>query len=621
MRSRAIHRLLLLLAAACGSHDTPAQDLLPHPAPLPAQSQVCTADRLCWSAPLPSGTSVLALWGSAFDDVWAGGDALLHFDGAAWSMAALPLRPGEVVRALSGTARNDVWAGGDRLLHFDGSAWSEQRDQPAGTVLALAAYAGGVLAVLDSGDGPDERVLVAERRAGRWATVVPALLPELRALWVAADGGEAWVVGLDAVARKPRSLHRPGAGQPFAEVAVPGDSTLLALWAASPQDLWAGGIGAILHWDGARWTAAAGIDANAEIHALWGAGTSDVTAVARGGGYHWDGARWSALLAPVAAEQRLARAVWGSGPRNLWLAGEAGLLWQGDRTNFFDVTVGHFSFIEAVFATGPRDAWAVGGQGTAAHWNGVDWIDTNSGVTDPLQAVWASSPGDAWAAGASGDCNGLLLHWDGAKWSPSIGPDPSRCYTDLSGTGPADIWAVAQGVLLHWDGAKWSGSGGPPDPAGAVWAAGAGEVFVLQDSTQGGPNPPGGVWRLAAGTWTLTSTGATASLKKLWGSGPSDVWAVGDDAGHAWHFDGSAWSAKATGLADPTPGLASLWGSGAADVWAASRSAPIVLHWDGSAWTQLAAGGGFRSLSAIGGSGARDVWFAGGEGTILHRGQ
>ena len=622
MRAHRLPRLLVLLAAACGSTDAPpAPDLLPHPAPLPAQGQVCTADHLCWSAPLPSGTSVQALWGSAFDDVWAGGDALLHFDGAAWSMAALPLQPGEAVHAISGSGRGDVWAGGERLLHFDGRAWTEQKDQPAGTVLALAAWSGGVLAIIDSGDGPAERVMVAERRGGHWTTVVQPLLPELRALWVAADGGEAWAVGFDVVALKARALHRSAAGQPFAEVSAPGTSSLLALWAASPQDLWAGGGGTLLHWDGARWTAATGIDAKAEIRALWGASSKDVTAAARGGGYHFDGTAWTALLPPAAAEQRLGRALWGSGPRNVWLAGDAGLLWQGDHANFFDATVGNFSFIEAVFAIGPRDAWAVGGQGTAAHWNGVEWINKDTFVSDPLQAVWASSANDVWAAGTSGDCMGFLLHWTGVKWSTAIGPDAGRCYTDLSGTGAADAWAVASRVLLHWNGAKWLGAGGPADPAQSVYAAAAGEVFVLQESIQGGATPPGGVWHLAGAAWTLTKTGATASLRKLWGSGPHDVWAVGDDAAHAWHFDGTAWSAKPTGLDDPSPGLASLWGSGASDVWAASRSAPIVLHWDGSAWTKLSAGGGFRSLSAIGGSGAADVWFVGGEGTILHRGQ
>jgi hypothetical protein len=239
-------------------------------------------------------------------------------------------------------------------------------------------------------------------------------------------------------------------------------------------------------------------------------------------------------------------------------------------------------------------------------------------VSDPIETVWASSPADAWAAGSSADCTGFLLHWDGARWTAALQDAPSLCFRDLSGTGPSDVWAVARGSLLHWNGAKWSADG-PPDPDGSVFAAGAGEVFVLQDSTPGGPNPPGGVHHLSGGTWSLEQTGATSSLRKLWGAGAADAWAAGDDAAHLWHRTPGGWSEVASGLDDPSPGLSSLWGSGPSDVYAASRGAPLLLHWDGHAWTRLVTAAGYPSLSGLGGSGAHDVWAVGGDGVILHK--
>jgi hypothetical protein len=609
-------------ALACGGTDPapPATDV-PHAAPAPFGGQVCSPERYCWYAPLPSGSSVHGLWGSGWNDLWAVGDSLLHFDGNGWSMDPFPLAPGETLEAIAGSSAKDVWAGGDRLLHFDGSAWSQATGTPDGTILALAAWSGGALAILDTGDGRAEQQSILEKRgSGPWTTVLAPTAPDLRGLWIAPDGGEAWVVGLDLGTLGSRALHRTAAGQPFTSVSVPGAGNLLSLW-GSAGDLWAGGLsGTLVHWDGKAWTQAAGIDPKAELRALWGSGKADVYASSRGSAWHYDGTSWKQVTPPVKDDGRLFRAVWGSGSHNLWLAGDSGALWQGDNGVFADATSGTFPFLEAVSASGPANAWAVGGAGAAIRWDGHYWVATNTFVTDPLQAVFTVSTSSAWAAGASFDCQGFLLHFDGARWSTAVGPDAQRCYTGLSGTSGTDLWAVAAGILLHYDGTKWLDAG-PADPAQAVWAAAPGEVFVLQDSPQGGANAPGGVWHLKGGTWTLDQTGAAASLRALWGASAADVWASGDDGTQLFHFDGKGWSATSTPLGDGTVGLGSLWGSGPSDVWAASRLAPILLHWDGHRWSQSQASAGFKSVSGMGGSGPADVWFVGTDGAIFHKGQ
>lgn len=606
---------IVLTLAACGAEPQPAD--LPHPAPPPAGGQVCSADGLCWFSPLPSGTSVRALWGSGWNDLWAGGDALLHFDGAAWSMAAAPLQAGELVRALGGTSARDVWAGGDRLLHFDGAGWSEVAGLPAGEVVALAPSPAGVLLVLDSGDGPDERMSVLEGRSGAFTTLVQPGLPDLRSLWVAPGGsGEAWVVGFDVAARRARSLHRSSAAAPFAEVDTPGEAPLQAVWGSGPRGVWAAGGGLLLHWDGARWSPVGAIAASAGLDALWGSGPDDVYAMGRGGGYHFDGKAWLALLPPRTGDARLVRAVWGSGARNVWAAGEAGLLWQGDRAAFAESSAA-LPFLEAVWASGPRDAWAAGGFGALLHWDGAAWAQVASPASVPLEALWGSGPRDVWAAGASGPCDGVLLHFDGGGWTKAPGDFSSRCLTSLHGSGPSDVWAAASnGGLLHFQGAAWAPEG-PADAALSVYAAGPGQVFALQASPAGG-TAPGGVYQLAGGSWTLASTGATATLRALWGSSARDVWAVGDDASAAFHWDGSRWSAVPTG-ADPAVGLGAVWGAGPGEVWMASRAAPLLLRWDGRTLAPLAAAAGLRSLSGLGGSGPGDLWAVGGDGAILHR--
>jgi len=68
------------------------------------------------------------LWMRSRDDIWIVQDIIeftgvKHFDGAAWH--AEPFANGARLAAVFGTAHDDVWVGGNKLWHFDGVAWSE----------------------------------------------------------------------------------------------------------------------------------------------------------------------------------------------------------------------------------------------------------------------------------------------------------------------------------------------------------------------------------------------------------------------------------------------------------------------------------------------------------------
>jgi len=80
---------------------------------------------------------------------------------------------------------------------------------------------------------------------------------------------------------------------------------------------------------------------------------------------------------------------------------------------------------------------------------------------------------------------------------------------------------------------------------------------------------------------TLPELEAT-TLSAVWGSGPSDVWAVGS-AGTIAHYDGATWAVlpKTDGGTEQT--LFTVWGSGPNDVWAGSTER-VLFHTDG--WKQ-----------------------------------
>src|SRR5262249_4379700 len=84
--------------------------------------------------------------------------------------------------------------------------------------------------------------------------------------------------------------------------------------------------------------------------------------------------------------------------------------------------------------------------------------------------------------------------------------------------------------------------------------------------------------------WTIVPSGTSNTLFGVWGSGPSDVWAVGQ-FDTALHWDGSAWTNIPTGMV----ATAGVWGSAPDDVWAAGSSV-TMMHWDGSAWTSVVSG-------------------------------
>jgi hypothetical protein len=193
-----------------------------------------------------------------------------------------------------------------------------------------------------------------------------------------------------------------------------------------------------------------------------------------------------------------------------------------------------------------------------------------------LLSVWGTSKDDVWAVGGDpGDGKGpLVLHYDGAAWT--------RHATGTTG----DLWWV-HGF-----------AGGP--------------VFFGGDG--------GTILKYEAGSFESQTTPGASTVFGLWGSSPSDVWAVGGngtDGGFAWRYDGSAWADA--GLPADAPAKTSLfkiWGRNADDVWMVGSNG-IALHWDGSAFS-YGDTGTTRTLFTVHANAERFIAVGGfGDGVIL----
>lgn len=176
--------------------------------------------------------------------------------------------------------------------------------------------------------------------------------------------------------------------------------------------------------------------------------------------------------------------------------------------------------------------------------------------TAPESVCAPAWPGQACSA----DC--FCVETPGALWQPA---------TDVW-VGDAETWVIAGGYLFRWDG-------------------------------QGFRRVPGG----------------RNVYRSVWGSGPRDVWAVGQ-GGEVSHWDGERLTSVDVGTAKT---LLSVWGSSAQDVWAVGQGgedAVVLLHWDGVRWSD-APRPTFRQrdlgyLTQVTGGGPTSVWVVAQDGLL-----
>ena len=82
--------------------------------------------------------------------------------------------------------------------------------------------------------------------------------------------------------------------------------------------------------------------------------------------------------------------------------------------------------------------------------------------------------------------------------------------------------------------------------------------------------------------WTPMSSGIELELNGVWGTSPTNVFAVGGE-GTILHFDGANWSPMASNTSNT---LNAVWGTSASDVFAVGNMGTI-MHFDGSVWVSM----------------------------------
>ena len=101
------------------------------------------------------------------------------------------------------------------------------------------------------------------------------------------------------------------------------------------------------------------------------------------------------------------------------------------------------------------------------------------------------------------------------------------------------------------------------------------------------------------------------TIEGIWGTGPTNLWAVGGTAIYVWN--GTAW-ANAIQLSS-VEALVDIWGTSPTDVWAVGYN--TIMHFDGATWSHVAQDFPGTDYPAVWGSSESNIW-VGGSARLLH---
>ncbi len=174
----------------------------------------------------------------------------------------------------------------------------------------------------------------------------------------------------------------------------------------------------------------------------------------------------------------------------------------------------------------------------------------------------------------------------------------------------SDVWAGgSKGQILHWDGALWTRfSVTTTNPIKRLWGSGPNDIWGVGGFGKFDAN----LVHWDGASWSTVASGVNEELNAIWGSGPSDVWAVGYASNTA-HWDGARWFVS---YSEANGYLYGIHGTSARDIWVVGQ-AGLIRRWDGRAWNDVDSGTN-ENLFGVWASGQNDAWAVGDHATVLH---
>jgi cysteine-rich repeat protein len=300
--------------------------------------------------------------------------------------------------------------------------------------------------------------------------------------------------------------------------------------------------------------------------------------------------------------------VWGLGPNDVFAFGQNNILhydgvtWSSTNIDGVDSSGSDLLDFLDGWGASSNDVFTVGYTGLIAHYDGSSWTDMQSGVETTLESVWGAAANDVFAVGYPG----TILHFDGTAWTQQTAPDPEREYASVWGTSGDNVFAAHATGIDHFDGTRWRALASPSGRFDGIWGSGPSDIFAVGEA--------GNVVYFDGATWsTMDQTATTADLFSVSGNGPSDVYASGD-RGTIIHYDGAHWAPVSTPTGQAIP---SVWSAAANDVFAITSLDILHFGQSGPTLHDMPAGTS-EALLAVWITAPDDVTAVGAGGAIVH---
>jgi hypothetical protein len=300
-----------------------------------------------------------------------------HWNGKTWALALTG--PSGTLQGVSAAGAGDIWAAGSSagtplFLHWNGKTWSRGKATafpPAAGIASVSTLSPSSAWAVGSAYSPKTGAyitLVAHWNGSKWSPVpAPPLAgrgSQAQLTTVSADSAnDAWAAG-----------------------------NYCASACSSRQPVYRG---AILHWNGSRWSRSPlPVPNSFDFFAVTALSRSDAWAVGQTvtGGFnahplmlHWNGSRWLQVAIPN-------------------------------------------DYPSAMTFVSPSDGWAVGLGTPVLHWNGTAWTQgppatpnwggfVNGASGDAANDVWVVGDRCTTTTCTGNITRGFILHWNGSKWS------------------------------------------------------------------------------------------------------------------------------------------------------------------------------------------------------------
>lgn len=504
-----------------------------------------------------------------------------------------PLPQGNTLRGVWAASKGNVRAVGTdgTILHYDGSLW---RSQSSGVSAHLNAVWG---TASDYAFAVGEGGVVLRRSAKIWVAQKSGTPSTLHGVWGSS------VTNVVAVGAGGTIIRVSGSGWKAESSGT--TSTLNAIWGAGASSVWAvGDNGTIVHFDGKGWSKASSTSTK-RLRGVWGSSSSDVYAVGDAGTVlRFDGAAWKNMGPPTTATLH---GIFASGPKDLHVVGRVGsydsFYARYDGASWKTSSLARDNPLTAIGGVSASDIYAVGSNGNMQMFDGVSWsAHWRGGGQWWLRDIWGRSRTDFYVSGYVGPSpySGIVLHYDGKRFK-DMTPPGSGQLEGLWGSGGSNLYTIdRQGTAYHHDGKAWKAHKNLANETKAIWGLGPTAIYAVGYDAVLQYN--GAKWKVHT-----SFSGSGYSLQDIWGASSTDLFTIaGYPKGFLLHYDGTGWKQQTTA----STYLYSVWGTGSTNVFAVGSSTGIILRYDGVVWSTVKSGLVFQTT--VWGTSSQNVYSVGG---------